>query len=52
MTVHHRKLWWGSWVIFIVVGVPGALIILRPYWQDRRATVGARAMAADSRAVM
>ena len=34
MTVHHRRLWWGSWVIFVVVGVPGALIILRPYWKD------------------
>lgn len=33
MTVHHRKLWWGSWVIFVVVGVPGALIILRPLWR-------------------
>ncbi|HSH21945.1 MAG TPA: succinate dehydrogenase, cytochrome b556 subunit [Candidatus Caenarcaniphilales bacterium] len=32
MTVYHRVLWWGSWVIFIVVGVPGALIILRPVW--------------------
>ena len=30
MTVHHRKLWWASWVIFVVVGIPGALIILRP----------------------
>ena len=32
MTAYHRFLWWGSWVIFIVVGVPGALIILRPVW--------------------
>ena len=32
MTVYHRKLWWGTWVIFILVGVPGALIILRPVW--------------------
>ena len=23
MTVHHRKLWWVSWAIFVVVGVPG-----------------------------
>src|SRR5687767_1985713 len=30
MTVYHRQLWWASWIIFIVVGVPGALIILRP----------------------
>ena len=33
MTVHHRKLWWASWIIFVVVGVPGALIILRPLWR-------------------
>ncbi|HLB44345.1 MAG TPA: succinate dehydrogenase, cytochrome b556 subunit [Candidatus Limnocylindrales bacterium] len=32
MTVYHRVLWWGSWVIFVGVGVPGALIILRPVW--------------------
>ena len=23
MTVYHRALWWGTWVIFIGVGVPG-----------------------------
>ena len=33
MTVHHRKLWWASWVIFIAVGVPGALIILLPVYR-------------------
>ena len=27
MTVYHRKLWWACWIIFVVVGVPGALII-------------------------
>ena len=32
MTAYHRQLWWASWIIFIVVGVPGALIILRPVW--------------------
>ena len=32
MTVYHRALWWGTWVIFIGVGVPGALIIMRPVW--------------------
>lgn len=32
MTVYHRFLWWACWVIFIGVGVPGALIILRPVW--------------------
>ena len=34
MAVYHRRLWWGSWVIFVIVGVPGAIIILRPYWKD------------------
>ena len=33
MTIHHRKLWWASWVIFICVGIPGAIIILRPIWR-------------------
>ena len=32
MTVHHRKLWWASWIIFIGVGIPGALLILKPLW--------------------
>ena len=32
MTVYHRALWWGTWIIFIGVGVPGGLIILRPVW--------------------
>jgi len=29
-----------SWVIFIVVGVPGALIILRPVWYPFLQSVG------------
>lgn len=33
-TAYHRQLWWGSWIVFLVVGVPGALIILRPIWKD------------------
>ena len=32
MTVYHRQLWWLSWTLFILVGVPGALIIMRPVW--------------------
>ena len=32
MTVYHRALWWGTWIIFIGVGVPGGQIILRPVW--------------------
>ena len=34
MAVHHKALWRLNWIIFVVVGVPGALIILRPYWKD------------------
>ncbi len=34
MTAYHRVMWWGSWVLFIILGVPGALIILRPVWVD------------------
>jgi succinate dehydrogenase / fumarate reductase cytochrome b subunit len=40
MTVYHRFLWWASWVIFVVVGVPGALIILRPLWTPWLAGLG------------
>lgn len=32
MTVYQRGLWRGTWIIFIAVGVPGALIIMRPVW--------------------
>ncbi len=32
MTIYHRHLWWASWIIFVGVGLPGALIILRPLW--------------------
>ncbi|MEP7361313.1 MAG: succinate dehydrogenase, cytochrome b556 subunit [Chloroflexota bacterium] len=32
MTAYQRVLWWATWVIFIVAGVPGAIIILRPVW--------------------
>ena len=30
MTVYHKALWYASWVVFVVVGIPGAFIILRP----------------------
>jgi succinate dehydrogenase / fumarate reductase, cytochrome b subunit len=30
MTSYHRVLWYGSWIVFIVVGLPGAYIILEP----------------------
>ncbi len=32
MTAYHRQIWWASWLIFVLVGVPGAAIILRPLW--------------------
>lgn len=32
MTLYHRQIWWASWIIFLVVGIPGMLIILRPLW--------------------
>ncbi len=31
-TVFHKQLWYASWVIFVVVGLPGAFIILSPIW--------------------
>jgi succinate dehydrogenase / fumarate reductase cytochrome b subunit len=30
LTVYHKQMWYANWVIFIVVGVPGAIIILKP----------------------
>ena len=30
MTKYHRALWYASWVIFVAVFIPGALIILMP----------------------
>jgi succinate dehydrogenase / fumarate reductase cytochrome b subunit len=32
MTRWHRQLWYASWVIFAVVGLPVAYVILRPIW--------------------
>jgi succinate dehydrogenase / fumarate reductase cytochrome b subunit len=40
MTVYQRALWWGTWIIFIGVGVPGGLIILRPVWLPILQTLG------------
>jgi len=31
-TVFQKQLWYASWVVFVVVGLPGAYIILRPIW--------------------
>ncbi len=30
MTRYHRQLWYGGWVAFVVVGIPGAFLILKP----------------------
>ena len=32
MTAYQRQIWWASWILFVAVGVPGMLIILRPLW--------------------
>jgi succinate dehydrogenase / fumarate reductase, cytochrome b subunit len=29
-TVHHKALWYINWAVFVIVGLPGAFIILRP----------------------
>ena len=30
MTILSRQLWYACWAIFVIVGVPGAFLILRP----------------------
>ena len=30
MTILSRQLWYACWAIFVIVGVPGAILILRP----------------------
>jgi len=32
MTHYHRQIWLGSWVVFVVVGLPVAYVILKPIW--------------------
>jgi len=32
LTRFHRAMWYACWVIFVVVGVPGAYLILKPIW--------------------
>lgn len=34
MTAYHRHIWWASWLLFVAIGIPGAVIILRPLWAD------------------
>ncbi len=30
MTTYHKQLWYANWIVFIVIGLPGAFIIIRP----------------------
>jgi succinate dehydrogenase / fumarate reductase cytochrome b subunit len=30
MTAYHKQIWYVNWGIFIVVGLPGAFIIIKP----------------------
>jgi len=30
LTVYHKQMWYVNWAIFLVVGLPGAFIIMRP----------------------
>lgn len=30
LTAYHKQIWYANWVIFVGLGVPGAIIILRP----------------------
>ena len=32
MTRWHRQLWYASWAVFVVVGLPVAYVILKPIW--------------------
>jgi succinate dehydrogenase / fumarate reductase, cytochrome b subunit len=32
MTRWHRQMWYVSWVVFAVVGLPVAFVILKPIW--------------------
>jgi succinate dehydrogenase / fumarate reductase, cytochrome b subunit len=36
MTRLHRQMWYATWVIFVVVGIPVAYIILKPIWEGPR----------------
>jgi succinate dehydrogenase / fumarate reductase, cytochrome b subunit len=30
LTLYHKQIWYVNWFIFIIVGLPGAFIILKP----------------------
>jgi succinate dehydrogenase / fumarate reductase cytochrome b subunit len=32
LTRFHRQMWYASWVVFVLVGVPVAWVILKPIW--------------------
>jgi succinate dehydrogenase / fumarate reductase cytochrome b subunit len=37
MTRYHRQIWWASWIIFVGVGIPGAIRILLPMFVGEHA---------------
>ncbi len=37
MTRYHRQIWWASWIIFVGVGIPGAIRILAPMFVGEHA---------------
>ena len=50
MTRYHRQLWYASWVLFVVIGIPVALRSWRrPSGSSRRSRSGARAVARVTR---
>ena len=32
LTAYHRALWRVVWILFLILGLPGAYIILKPIW--------------------
>jgi succinate dehydrogenase / fumarate reductase cytochrome b subunit len=30
LTAYHKQIWYANWAIFLLVGLPGAFIIMRP----------------------
>jgi succinate dehydrogenase / fumarate reductase cytochrome b subunit len=32
LTAFHKQIWYLSWAIFVVVGIPVAYVILKPIW--------------------
>ena len=30
LTVYHKQIWYANWIIFVVVGLPGGWLIIKP----------------------